>query len=193
MPKYTITAPLANAISAMEGYNTPGTLARINNNPGNIRTWAGIGRDRLNRGYVVFPSATDGWNALYKLVDDYIDGRYHGGRSPNLVEMFRTYAPAADSNDPDHYARFVASRTGLSLSTPLAVQAGVAGGGGGGSVPVAPGGPVVPPPASYFPIPPAVAGEPLSEPGAGVLEAVDGIPLYVLGAVAVVILVLALY
>jgi hypothetical protein len=191
MPKYSITAPLANAISVMEGFTRPGTLAVINNNPGNIRTWAGVGRDTLNRGYVVFPSVAAGWTALYKLVDDYIDGRYHGGRSPNLVEMFRTYAPAADSNDPDHYARFVASRTGLDLITPLKTQAG----GGGGSVSPTPGMPPVAPPtdAAYLPLPsiptPGVDGE-----AAGAAEVVDTeIPMYVIGAAAVVLLVLLLY
>lgn len=188
MPKYSITSPIATAIAQMEGFNTAGTLARINRNPGNIRTWAGAGRDVVNRGYVVFPDNQSGWNALYKLVDDYIDGRYHGGRSPNLVEMFRTYAPAADSNDPDHYARFVASRTGLNLNTPLKAQAG----GGGGNTPTAPGVPPVAPPvdSAYLPLPsmpvPGVDGEAV---GAGETE----IPMYVLGAAAVVLMVLLLY
>jgi len=187
MPKYSITAPIATAISVMEGFTTAGTLARINHNPGNIRTWAGAGRDKLNHGYVVFVDDSAGWNALYKLVDDYVDGRYTGGRSPTLTEMFRTYAPAADANDPDHYARFVAARTGLSLTVSLATQAGAGGGGGGGGVAPTPGMPTDP---AYLPLP-TIDGT--VDPSLTTEDSSTDIPVYVLGAVAVVILVLAFY
>lgn len=148
MPAYAITAPIAQAIAQMEGFNTPGSLAAVNRNPGNIRVWLGGGRDTVNRGYVVFPSLDEGWRALYHVVDDYIRGRYHGGQSPTLLQMFATYAPTADSNDPAHYARFVSARVGLPLDVPLAQLAGGGGGGGGGGVTPVPSTPVTP---SYLP------------------------------------------
>jgi hypothetical protein len=123
MPKYNITKPIAFAIGVMEGFTKPGTLAAVNHNPGNIRAWLGAGKDKLNKGYVVFIDDEAGWAALFKLVDDYIMGRYHGGKSPTLPQMFAKYAPVADKNDPDHYAKFVAKTTGLNLTDSLEKQA----------------------------------------------------------------------
>lgn len=114
MAKYSTTQPIMQAIANMEGFYAAGTpLARVNNNPGNIRFWAT--RYPTNRGYTVFGSVAEGWAALEKLVDDYTDGRYHGGRPPTLRQWFAVYAPAADSNDPAHYAQYVASRTGIPI------------------------------------------------------------------------------
>jgi hypothetical protein len=109
------------------------TRAQINANPGNLRTW----RDAKGRpyptsgGYVDFvawaserfPGAAreemshralqEGWRILRVLAGQYIDGRYTGGKPPTVEEMFRTYAPASDGNDPAGYARFVARRLGV--------------------------------------------------------------------------------
>ena len=108
------------------------TRAQINANPGNLRAW----RDAKGRpyptsgGYVDFvawaserfPGASreemsrraleEGWRILHVLAGQYIDGRYTGGKPPTVEEMFRTYAPASDGNDPVGYARFVAGKLG---------------------------------------------------------------------------------
>jgi hypothetical protein len=52
-------------------------------------------------------------------VTHYLDGRYTGGKPPSLAQMFKVYAPSADGNQPAAYARFVASRLGVSEGKPL--------------------------------------------------------------------------
>ncbi len=108
------------------------TRAQINANPGNLRVW----RDTKGRpyptsgGYVDFvawaserfPGAAreemsrraleEGWRILRVLAGQYIDGRYTCGKPPTVEEMFHTYAPASDGNDPVGYARFVAGKLG---------------------------------------------------------------------------------
>ncbi|MCC6364933.1 MAG: hypothetical protein IT165_15555 [Bryobacterales bacterium] len=108
------------------------TRAQINANPGNLRAW----RDAKGRPYSTsggyadfvawaserFPGAAreemsrraleEGWRILRVLAGQYIDGRYTGGKPPTVKEMFCTYAPTSDGNDPVGYARFVAGRLG---------------------------------------------------------------------------------
>lgn len=116
------------------------TVAQRLCNPGNIRRWAnraGIEYPRSN-GYVDFlawarlrhPSMqpdklrevalAEGWRVLRTLVDQYVQGRYHGGSSPSLLQMFERYAPASDKNKPREYAEFVARRLGIPPDVPLA-------------------------------------------------------------------------
>lgn len=127
------------------------TRAQRNANPGNVRLWrdrrdrwyptdAGIGPDGRPSGYIDFvtwaserfPGVSreemsrlaleEGWRVLRVLVGQYIEGRYTGGKPPSLREMFRVYAPASDSNQPDKYAAFVAQRTGLDIDRPIIDQ-----------------------------------------------------------------------
>lgn len=133
MTRQELLDKLARAIAQMEGFfSAQPTLAQRNANPGNLRAW----RDAKGRpyptggGYVDFvawasarfPGASheemsrraleEGWRILRVLAGQYIDGRYTGGRPPTVEEMFRTYAPASDRNDPAGYARFVAAKLG---------------------------------------------------------------------------------
>lgn len=108
------------------------TRAQINANPGNLRAWRARGRPYpMNGGYVDFVgwashqfpgvpreemsrrALDEGWRILRVLAGQYIDGLYTGGKPPTVEEMFRTYAPASDGNDPASYARFVAGRLGV--------------------------------------------------------------------------------
>jgi hypothetical protein len=109
------------------------TRAQINANPGNLRAWRdakgqpyptsagyvdfvgwashqfpGLSRDGMSR-----RALEEGWRILRVLAGQYVDGRYTGGKPPTVEEMFRTYAPASDGNDPASYARFVAGRLGM--------------------------------------------------------------------------------
>jgi hypothetical protein len=138
--KWTLTElveDITQAIAVMEGYYRPGTIARRLRNPGNVRAW----RDArgvpypTQRGYVDFlewarslglsesDAEREGWRVLRTLVRQYVTGRYTGGRSPTLLEMMSSYAPAADGNRPAEYASFISRRTGIPVDVPLATLA----------------------------------------------------------------------
>lgn len=113
----TLVDLMAQAIATMEGFYKPGSLAARNNNPGNLRSW---GANPIVNGYAQFPTAEAGWAALKAQIQKNID------RGLNLTEFFggkpgvySGYAPSADKNDPVNYAKFVASRTGIDVNTPL--------------------------------------------------------------------------
>jgi hypothetical protein len=108
---------IAEAIARMEGFYKPGSLAQRNNNPGNLRSW---GSRPVSGGYAVFETPEAGWAALKQQIRRNID------RGLNLLEFFggkpgvyAGYSPAADKNDPVAYARFVAQRAGIDVTTPL--------------------------------------------------------------------------
>jgi hypothetical protein len=119
------------------------TRAQRNYNPGNIRRWATLHGIQYPKsgGYVdllkwakqVYPqrdgsgdwetlALAEGWRMLAKLVGHYLDGRYTGGEVPTLQQMFRVYAPSADANDPESYAKFVAERVGIAPDVPLVAE-----------------------------------------------------------------------
>jgi hypothetical protein len=109
---------LASAIAQMEGYNTPGTLAQRNNNPGNLRS--APGQTGSSGGFAVFDTPAAGWAALDSQINTNV------GRGLTLNEFFAGkpgvyagYAPSADSNNPAGYASFVASQTGADPNVPL--------------------------------------------------------------------------
>lgn len=108
---------IAEAIATMEGWYIPGSRARRNNNPGNLRSW---GSNPIEGGYAQFPSADAGWAALRRQVQLNINRgltleEFFGGKTG----VYGGYAPSADRNDPDGYARFVAQKTGIPLGTPI--------------------------------------------------------------------------
>jgi hypothetical protein len=133
---------LAQAIAQMEGYNSPGTLAQRNNNPGNLRS--GQGQTGSSGGFAVFATPEDGWAALNNQIS------LNASRGLTLNEFFAGkpgvyggYAPSADSNDPAGYAAYVAGRVGADPNVPIAsVLAGDTGSGSGSQVDPASGLPV---------------------------------------------------
>jgi hypothetical protein len=101
---------LAQAIAQFEGFNTQGTIAQRNNNPGNLRASPySIGTD--SNGYSIFPDAQTGWNALYYQLSLY------SGRGLTLDQMINIYAPASDNNNPSNYLNFVTGKLGVGPST----------------------------------------------------------------------------
>lgn len=113
-----LTDELAQAIAQFEGFNTSGSVAARNNNPGNLRSGPGqTGTDAS--GYAIFPTAAAGWSALDNQVDLNVsrgltlDQFFAGGNG------YPGYAPSADSNNPAQYAAFVASQTGIPETVPL--------------------------------------------------------------------------
>jgi len=118
---------LAQAIAQMEGFNTPGSVAQRNNNPGNL-TASPYATGNVN-GYSVFPDAQTGWQALdYQLqlyadrgltLEDLFTGTQPGANAayPN---GFPGYAPAGQTgNDPTSYLSYVVSQLGVGPSTSL--------------------------------------------------------------------------
>lgn len=105
------------------------TRAQRQCNPGNIRRWRKDGVQYPTAGgYVDFfawaggnrvKAVNEGWRLLRVLIGQYIDGQYTGGKSPTLAGMIAVYAPAADSNVPERYARNVAARAGIAVDVPL--------------------------------------------------------------------------
>src|SRR6266436_2057696 len=114
----SLTESIAQAIASMEGFFKPGTIAQRQNNPGNLRSW---GNYPVVGGYVQFPDAQTGWDALYSQVDKNI------GRGLTLNEFFAGksgvyggFAPGSDANNPAGYAQYVATEAGgLPLGVPL--------------------------------------------------------------------------
>lgn len=106
---------VAIAIQSFEGY-FPGSRAFRNNNPGNLK-WASwekaTGKDK--DGFAVYATFDDGWSDLLTLL-----GR-RATQHPewSLLDLFNSYAPATDNNDPLGYASFVAQQTGLDVNTKL--------------------------------------------------------------------------
>jgi hypothetical protein len=111
---------LGNAIAQMEGFY-PGTRAWRNNNPGNLRDyrkdsgqwaiWPELPHD--SAGFPQFPSATEGWNAMYR------DLGLKIARGLNLEQLISAWAPPSDGNDTASYVRFVAGRLGIPSDVPL--------------------------------------------------------------------------
>jgi len=112
---------IAQAIAQMEGYNTAGTLAQRNNNPGNLQS--GAGQIGSSGGFAVFATPDDGFAALNNQI------QLNASRGLTLNQFFAGlpgvypgYAPSADSNNPAQYASFVASQTGIDPNTPAELR-----------------------------------------------------------------------
>lgn len=101
-------------ISFFEGFWKAGTVARQNNNPGNLRRW---GDRPIIDGFAYFPDPGAGFYALTRQVEKNIE------RDLTLTEFFGGkpgvypgYAPSADDNDPDNYAEFISQKTGIPVA-----------------------------------------------------------------------------
>lgn len=112
---------LAKSIAQFEGFNTPGTIAARNNNPGNLR-WAAnqVGQEStVNGKYATFASVEEGWQALYN---------YIGKNSGMTLRAFiGKYAPPSE-NDTTGYLNFLVSKLGIGADDTLS-QLGVESGG----------------------------------------------------------------
>jgi len=115
----------AQAIGQMEGFNSPGTIARANNNPGNLRSWGNL---PTANGYAVFPTEQAGWDALKLQIQKNIDRGltlqefFAGQRDENgnvIPGGYSGYSSSADRNDPYRYADFVAGRLGIDPTAPI--------------------------------------------------------------------------
>jgi hypothetical protein len=109
---------LASAIQKFEGYYK-GSKSYRNNNPGNLRysgwetSFGAIGTD--STGFAIFDTYAHGFAALVDLLTR------RAASNPNwtLLDLFNSYAPSSDNNNPNQYAAFVAQQTGLDVNTTL--------------------------------------------------------------------------
>jgi hypothetical protein len=132
MTRNNLISKIAVAISKMEGFPILNSKAQLNKNPGNLRSWA---KTPTSNGFAKFASAEEGWKALYRQVEVNVFGagskdiyslrkdngltleEFFGGQRNQFGILqkggYPGYAPAADSNDPTHYAKFVAKQIGV--------------------------------------------------------------------------------
>lgn len=108
------------AIQAHEGYFI-GSRSYRNNNPGNLR-FAGqrlaIGKDPKD--FAIFKTYDGGFQTLREMITRAASGQSSVYQpTMTILQFFRKYAPAADSNNPDTYAAFVASKCGLLISSQI--------------------------------------------------------------------------
>ena len=111
----SIIEKIAIAIQTFEGY-FPGSVSFRNNNPGNLkyaRQPGTTGQDA--RGFAIFATFDEGWDALIALLNK------RAAQHPEwtLLDLFNSYAPPTDNNNPEQYASFVAEHTGLTPDTTL--------------------------------------------------------------------------
>lgn len=107
MTKAQLLDLFSKAIATEEGfYASNHTVAQRNNNPGNLRWWQGVS---IRDGFACFETPEDGWVALRRQCELNIFKR-----GLTFLEFFQGkpkvyggYAPAADHNNPELYARFV--------------------------------------------------------------------------------------
>lgn len=90
-----------------------------NNNPGNLRhgktEWKGLCRAQKDKEFCQFRSLSMGFRAMLKLLLNY----YETHRLRNLLAILCRWAPTADGNDPQAYAKRVGLQVGRSAKEPL--------------------------------------------------------------------------
>jgi hypothetical protein len=97
---------LANSIAQFEGFNTSGTIANRNNNPGNLRYAPNqIGVENTVSGtFATFASPQDGWLALQNYIQS--------NQGLTLRDFTYKYAPPVE-NDTSSYLSFLSGQTGI--------------------------------------------------------------------------------
>jgi hypothetical protein len=100
-------------------------LARVNNNPGNLRLAGQPGATEGEGGFARFPTPEAGVRALANDLKAKITGNSPAIRSKlgrdarTLREVISVFAPKEDNNDPNSYANFVAKELGVSPDEPV--------------------------------------------------------------------------
>lgn len=113
IPDSVLTA-IANAIAVAEGY-APGNRPYTNNNPGDLTldvTGTGVNMDGP---FVVYATATDGFNALKRQIDLWFGGSSVMNPTMTLLQIASKYTTTNSTN----WAQTVASQLGVMTSTTL--------------------------------------------------------------------------
>jgi hypothetical protein len=98
----------------MEGYNTAGSVANRNNNPGNLRyvTWSTRKSGLDSRNFAIYPTSEDGFNDLY----DFLHAKANDGHT--VASLMNLYAPPSE-NDTANYVNYLAQELGVNPNTKL--------------------------------------------------------------------------
>ncbi len=116
----------ADAIMQEEGWYGPsalhpqGSRSWRNRNPGNIRSGHRM-TTVDSAGYAQYKTLCDGYQDLLDDLNAKFTGRTTTGLGPDstIQQFFEVYAPSADHNQPDSYARYVANFISLALGKPI--------------------------------------------------------------------------
>ena len=103
---------LAEWIAQIEGYNTPGTIANRNNNPGALRYAPNqIGQENtVNGKFATFASPQEGWLALENYIQNNSD--------KTLRSFVYQYAPP-NENDTAGYLNYLSGKLGVTADVTL--------------------------------------------------------------------------
>lgn len=109
---------MARAVQRFEGW-FPGSRSFRNNNPGNLKyaewekSFGAVNKDP--QGFAIFDTYEHGFSALIHL----LGMRVTQHPEWTMYDLFNSYAPASDGNDPQSYAQYVSSALGIDASTQL--------------------------------------------------------------------------
>lgn len=110
----------AKAIAEFEGFYTSSSVARRNNNPGNLRIPGDAGQD--DRGFGIFSTPELGWDALKKDLSAKVR-KYPDFTLLQIMTRYLGGNPAAPAvtgeGNPFNYARFIAEKLGVSIESTL--------------------------------------------------------------------------
>lgn len=104
---------MGEAIAKQEGFYLRKSLAKRNNNPGNLRSW---GKNPIQNGFACFKTPQEGFDALHKQILLNINKRltfleFFAGQRDDHGEVIKGgypgYAPSKDANNPLLYAKIV--------------------------------------------------------------------------------------
>src|ERR1035437_3431962 len=106
------TQQLANSIATMEGFNTSGTIAQRNNNPGNLRYAANqVGTENtVNGTFATFATPQDGWDALTNYINN--------NSGMTLRDFIYKYAPPSENNSSS-YLSYISGQLGIGVEETL--------------------------------------------------------------------------
>jgi hypothetical protein len=91
------------------------TPASTNNNPGNLK-------DPQTGAWQKFSSPQEGFSALINDIQSKQTGNTRTGLGPDssIAQLIKVYAPAKDNNNPVQYAKAIAAKLGVPVTTPIA-------------------------------------------------------------------------
>ena len=92
-----------------------------NNNPGNLRGQF-YGATGNEGGFATYATPQAGWDAMEKQLFRYYEGKTTGKPLQTVGDIIKTWAPAADGNNPGRYAAEVAGSLGVGVDDKIDIN-----------------------------------------------------------------------